>query len=93
MQDHRNGGVPSRPPAHDSPEHRAQRMVLLELVVCPPAEGDSLHQLMDRLDLPPHAVEPAVIALELAGLAAREGARVRTSLAARYFEHLWPVRP
>ena len=92
MQDHRNGGVPSRPPAHDRLEYHAQRIVLLELVVCPPAKGDSLHQLTDRLDLPPHAVEPAVIALEVAGLAVREGTRVRASLAARYFEYLWPVR-
>jgi hypothetical protein len=92
MQDHRNGGVPSRPPAHNSLEHRAQRIVLLELVVCPPAEGDSLPELIDRLDLPPHTVEPAVIALEVAGLAQRHGDCVRASLAAGYFEYLWPVR-
>ena len=33
MQDHRNGGVPSRPPALDSLDFHAQRTVLLELVV------------------------------------------------------------
>jgi hypothetical protein len=85
--------VPVRPPAPDSADHRAQRIVLLELVVCPPTEGDRLDELIDRLDLPPDSVEPAVTALELVGLAEREGDVVRASLAANYFEHLWPVRP
>jgi len=93
MQGHRNGGMPIRPPAHDSLEHRAQRLVLLELVVRPPAEGDRLSELVRLLDLPAHSVEPAVAALELVGLARRDGDVVRGSLAARYFEHLWPVRP
>ena len=92
MHDHRNGGVPSRPPDHDSLEYRAQRPVLLELVVCPPEGGDSLGYLIERLELPSHVVEPAVIALEVAGLAVRSGDRVRASLAASYFEYLWPVR-
>ena len=52
MQDHRNGGVPARPPAHDSLEYRAQRIVLLEIVLCPPDEADRLDELIDRLDLP-----------------------------------------
>lgn len=93
MQDHRNGGVPVRLPARNSVDHRAQRTVLLELVVCPPAEGDRLEELIDRLDVPGHAVEPAVAALELVGLAERRGDVVRASPAAKHFEYLWPVRP
>ncbi len=92
MQDHRNGGVPARPPDPDSVEYRAQRIVLLELVVRPPKEGDRLGELIALLDLPPHSVEPAVAALELVGLAERQGDVVRASLAANYFEYLWPVR-
>ena len=93
MQDHRNGGVPTEPPPPDSLDVDAQRTVLLVLVVCAPDEGDRLQELIDRLKLPAHSVEPAVIALELAGLAERHGDLVRASVAAHYFEYLWAVRP
>ena len=92
MQDHRNGGVPTRLPAHDTLDYRAQRLVLLELVVCPPADGDCLDELPARLDLPSHAVEPAVMSLTVAGLAERRADRAYASPAASYFEYLWPVR-
>lgn len=92
MQDHRNQGAPTRLPAHDTHELRAQRLVLLELVVCPPAAGDRIDELPARLDLPPDAVESAVVALEAAGLAERRDDHVLASLAASYFEFLWPVR-
>ena len=52
-----------------------------------------MNELIDRLDVLGHAVEPAVAALELVGLAERHGDVVRASLAASYFEYLWPVRP
>ena len=67
-------------------------MVILELVVDPPAQGDRLGELVDRLGCRAH-VEPAVTALERAGLARRDGDVVRASHAALYFEHLWRVKP
>ena len=93
MQDHGNGGAANKPPAPDSVEYRAQRVVLLELVVCPPNEGDRLGELVERLDLLPGIVDPAVAALEDAGLAERKGDIVRASAPANYFEYLWPVKP
>ncbi|MBA2513636.1 MAG: hypothetical protein H0V26_04805 [Solirubrobacterales bacterium] len=91
MHDHRNGGPPSRLPNPYSLEYHAQKVVLVELVVTPPSEGDPLDELLERLPLPRHSVEPAVAALELAGLALREGHIARASAPALYFEHLWPV--
>lgn len=91
MHDHRNGGSPCRLPHPDSLEYRAQKVVLVELVVTPPSEGDRLDDLLERLPLPRHSVEPAVAALELAGLAVREGHVARASAPALYFEYLWPV--
>ena len=92
MQDHRNGGSPSRLPDPDSIEFRAQRLVLLELVVDPPRAGDPLSELVRLLAVPGSSIEPAITALELAGLAQREGDVVRATASARYFECLWPVR-
>ena len=43
--------------------------------------------------MPAPLVEPAVTALERAGLARRDGDVVRASHAALYFEHLWRVKP
>ena len=91
MHHHRNGGPPSGLPDPYSLEYHAQKIVLLELVVDPPHDGDRLVDLIDRLGLPPDAVEPAVLALEVIGLAERDADFVRASLPARYFEYLWPV--
>jgi hypothetical protein len=93
MQGHRNEGPTRGLPDPDSLEHRAQKTVLLELVVTPPAVGDSLAYLIDRLPIPDHTIEPAIAALERAGLAIRDGHFTRASAPALYFEHLWPVRP
>jgi hypothetical protein len=93
MHHHRNGSPPRSGPEPSSPEFRAQRIVLLELVVDPPAAGDHLDDLRARLGLPRETVEPAAIALQLAGLAERRGDIVRCTFAATYFEYLWPVRP
>ena len=92
MQGHGNGGPPIRLPDPHRLEYQAQKLVLLELVVDPPCAGDRLGALIERLALPPHAVEPAVVALEGIGLAARQEDVVRATPTARYFEHLWPVR-
>jgi len=92
MRDHRNGGPPSRLPDPDSIQFRAQRLMLLELVVDPPRSGDPLSELVRLLAVPGSSIEPAITALELAGLAQREGDVVRATASARYFEYLWPVR-
>ena len=91
MHDHRNGGPPGPLPDPYSLEYRAQKIVLLELVVDPPDAGDRLAELIERLGLPPDSVEPAVSALEVIGLAAREDDVDRATLVARYLEYLWPV--
>jgi hypothetical protein len=91
MQGQRNGRPPGRLPDPDSLEYRAQKVVLLELVVTPPDEGDRIDDLVDRLPVAGHAVVPAIAALEAAGLAERRGDVARASAAALYFEHLWPV--
>jgi hypothetical protein len=93
MHGHRNGGLPNQLPDPGSAEYAAQRLVLLELVIAPSPDGDELSYLQRVLDVPDAAVEPAVSALEAAGLAARDGAVVRATPPARYFDHLWPVRP
>ena len=92
MQDHRNGGWPSRLPGFDSLEYRAQQLVLLEIVVDPPPIGDPMSQLERRLHVPASAIGIAVTTLEVVGLAQREGDIVRATTSALYFEFLWPVR-
>lgn len=64
--------------------------MLLELVVRPPATGDRIDDLIDRLCLPGDAIVPAIAALEIAGLAERDGDIARATSVAHYFEHLWP---
>jgi hypothetical protein len=91
MQGNRNGGPPTRLPDPDSLQYRAQKVVLLELVVTPPTEGDRIDELTDRLCVPGNAIVPAIAALEVAGLANRNGDIARATAAALHFEHLWPV--
>jgi hypothetical protein len=91
MHDHRNEGSPSGLPDPDSLQYRAQKIVLLELVVRPPRDGDRLSELVRLLPIPDSSIEPAVAALEAVGLAQREGDIVRATPPARYFEYLWPV--
>ena len=67
MRHHRNGGPPSPLPDPYSVEYQAQKIVLLELVVDPPDDGDRLTELIERLGLPPDSVEPAVSAGPLRG--------------------------
>jgi len=68
-----------------------QRLVLLELLVDPPPEGDAVADLAVVLDRPPAAVSAAVAALGLAGLAERLEERVRATPTALAFDALWPV--
>ncbi len=93
MQDHRNGGPPSRLPDPDSIEYRAQRLVLLELVVDPPRAGDPLSELVRLLGRARRARSSRRSPRSSSsGLAEREGDVVRATASARYFEYLWPVR-
>jgi hypothetical protein len=68
-----------------------QRMLLLELLVDPPRDGDAIADLALVLDRPAGAVAAAAEALVQAGLAARAGDRVRATPPALAFEALWPV--
>lgn len=68
-----------------------QKLVLVELVVDPFAEGDPLPALAERLGLRTQDAEAAVAALEEVGLAQRDGALVSATPAARHFERLSPV--
>lgn len=69
----------------------AERVVLLELVVDAPIEGDTTAELAARLQLPPVAIDRAAEALAGSGLAVRDGDVVRASTAALRFDALWPV--
>jgi predicted transcriptional regulator len=68
-----------------------QRLLLLELLVDPPAEGDTIAELATALGRPAAAISTAAAALARAGLAERHDDRVRASETARAFDALWPV--
>jgi hypothetical protein len=93
MHGNRNGGPPLRLPGPGSLQYTAQRLVLLELVVDPPAAGDRFENLCEAVGLADVDAHEGLAALAAAGLAERRTDVVIASTAARYFEHLWPVRP
>jgi hypothetical protein len=93
MHGNRNGGPPLRLPDPSSLQYTAQRLVLLELVVDPPAGGDRSDDLCEAVGLAEVDGHEALGALAAAGLASQETDLVIASTAARYFEHLWPVKP
>lgn len=76
-----------RPPSADT----AERLLLLELVSYPPAEGDSPARLAAALDLDTIQLDRAADALTAIGLAVRDGDVLRASPAALRFEALWPI--
>ena len=78
-------------PAWGTEAHRLQRLVLLELLVDPPAEPEPLSKIARRLEEPLAAVAVAAAALARAGLVAYAGDHVAASASARYHEALWPV--
>jgi hypothetical protein len=92
MQDHPNPGAPSGASSPESVQHRVQHWVLLELVTAPPPQGDEIAKLAWGLDELQAEVDAAVGALVEAGLAVRDGERVRATAAALRFDELWPVR-
>ena len=68
-----------------------QRLLLLELLVDPPAGGDAIADLAAALARPAAAISTAAAALARGGLAERRGERVLASATARAFDALWPV--
>lgn len=92
MHRHRNEPPPARPPHPETDEFRVQRLVLLELVVTPPATGDRVEYLVRVLDAEASAIDRAIAGLEAAGLVRRDGDVVRATDAALYVEHLSPLR-
>jgi hypothetical protein len=68
-----------------------QRLLLLELLVDPPADGDALADLALVLGRPERAVAAAAAVLARVGLAERRGRRVRATPTALAFDALWPV--
>lgn len=89
---HDRNGVPSpRLPDPASVEYHAERLILIELCVDPPPEGDELGAVADRLTLSPRETRAAVEVLEGVGLARRDGPTVRASGRAIYFDHLCPI--
>ena len=91
MQHHGNRGPSPRLPEPCSRQYELEKLVLLELVVDPPRDGDAVDDLAAILGLAHDELDGAVTALAVAGLAQRQGDRVVATEAARYFEHLWPV--
>lgn len=87
MQGHR-----TEPPAPGSPAFHAQRALLLELVVDPPAAGDAVHELPARLGHDDAAIAAAVDALAAVGLVAQRAGHVFATAAALRFEALGLVR-
>lgn len=90
--------LPHRPddwPAGIAPPGTAafddQRLLLLELLVDPPHDGDALPALAGALGRPERAVRAAATALASVGLADRRGVRVRATATALAFDALWPV--
>jgi hypothetical protein len=92
MQDHPNPEAPSSAPSPGSVEHRVQRWMLLELVTSPPPEGDEIDRLAYGISELRADVEAAVQALVDAGLAERQGQRIRATAAALRFDALLEVR-
>ena len=79
-------------PTPGSQAYRAQRTVLLELIVDPPPSGEPVRDLARRLDLSVEDVTAAVTELAALGLAAQHGDFVVASAAALRFEALALVR-
>jgi hypothetical protein len=93
MHPHRTVPWPDPIAAPGSRRFDDQRLLLLELVVDPPADGEPLDLLATRLGRTRAAIVAASKVLERAGLAERAGGGLRASACALAFEALWPVRP
>jgi sugar lactone lactonase YvrE len=92
MHDHRSDAWRDAIAAPGTRMFEDQRLLLLELVVDPPAGGDRIVDLAVALGRPRASVRAAANGLVTAGLAELARGTLRASAAARAFEALWPVR-
>jgi hypothetical protein len=91
MLPHRPGRRPAAIASPGTAAYDDQRLLLLELLVDPPPEGDAMPDLAAVLERPADAVAGAVAALVRAGLAVCDDNRVRASPTALAFDALWPI--
>ena len=92
MHDHRSDAWRDAIAAPGTSAFEHQRLLLLELVVDPPAGGERIADLAVALELPRAAVRTAAAGLVRAGLAELARGRLCASAPAQAFEALWPVR-
>jgi hypothetical protein len=91
MLPHRPGRRPAAIASPGTAAYDDQRLLLLELLVDPPSEGDAMPDLAAVLERPAVAIAAAVAALTRAGLAEARDDRVRASPTALAFDALWPI--
>jgi hypothetical protein len=91
MQDHRSPGWPEAIAAPGTTAYDDQRLLMLELLVDPPAGGDRLEALSSRLERGVPALRDAARALAGAGLATVSRDRIAATPVAVALDALWPV--
>jgi hypothetical protein len=91
MQDHRSPHWPAPIASPGTSAFDDQRLLILELLVDPPAGGDRFDALSATLGRSVPDLRRAAAALARAGLASVERDRVMASPAAVAFDALWPV--
>jgi hypothetical protein len=91
MLPHRPGRRPAAIASPGTAAYDDQRLLLLELLVDPPPEGDAMPDLAAVLERPAGAIAAALAALTRAGLAESRDDRVRASPTALAFDALWPI--
>jgi hypothetical protein len=91
MQDHRSPHWPAPIASPGTSAFDDQRLLILELLVDPPAGGDRFEALSATLGRSVPDLRRAAGALARAGLASVERDRVMASPAAVAFDALWPV--
>lgn len=91
MQDHRSPRWPEAIAPPGTAAYDDQRLLMLELLVDPPAGGDRLDALTARLERSAPALRDAARALAGAGLATVHRGRIAATPAAIALDALWPV--
>lgn len=92
MRDNRTDPFPEGAPDPASTQYHAERVLLKELLVDPPPEGDAIEQLAVQLELTQSNVRAAASRLIELGLVEAVGNEntLRAHHRARYFDHLLP---
>lgn len=91
MHDHRSAPWPDGIAPYDADLHEHQRILILELAVGAPADGDHMADLARALELAPSALDAAAEGLVAAGLAELHGDRLYATTATRALDVLWPL--